>query len=869
MLGLGSRPDLHYRIRKPNKTMKHKTYNRLFALLLATALTASAQPASVTQNTDVIQLDTYQVTGKLEKFSDVANTRKTPVAVTEVDKNFIGDTLSSRDVPFALEMTPSFYVTNSGGGAGDSRISVRGFDQRNISILINGVPTNDNENGWLYWSNWDGLGEATSKIQLQRGLSYSTLPTPSVGGTLNVVTDPAGAVRGGLVKFEIGDDNFMKETLTLNTGLLKDCLALTVSLTNKSGDGYNHGNYTKGQGYYLGASYRINDKNRLEFYAIAAPQIHGQNSYQQSVATYDQAFARKLGFTDAQLALFPQQGPRYNQRYLDITATGYNGPQYYWGGTHSRYDATSMNEAENYYNKPQMNLNWFLDITPDLSLGTVGYWSGGQGGGSSSYNNYASSSSIPKIALGLSSDDQYNYNAIIPANQASAIGSRVVLRNAINDQSTWGLVTKLSYKVSPNLQFSAGLDGRMASIDHWYEIRDLLGGAYFIPTTAQYIHRMSDVVSYSTLTPVHLGLGDKTDYNYTNDIKWLGSFVQGLYETKKITAFGVVGYTLADYKYTNHWVLNDDGTERHLSTPQFRGYQVKGGIQYAFTKNLAAYVNAGVVSKAPVDSVAIYYTGPGRVLTGIKNETFNSFEGGLRFASDDNTLVGSAGVYTTQWNNRSATSSTDNYLFTDGTRGTNLVFQTGINSRYSGVEVEATYAPALWRWVRLSGSASAGNWAYTDDGHKDTYHQTGGLLDTSTPISLKGVKVGNTPQSQVALGVTLLPVKGLALTINERWNGRYWASYTPETRTNDWGQSWRLPDYAVTDLHVNYSVPVHPWKTDVKLFLHALNVFNKTYIQDGTDNYFTVAGAASHTAQRGEVWLGTPLTVNGGVKVSF
>ena len=28
--------------------------------------------------------------------------------------------------------------------------------------MINGVPQNDMENGWVYWSNWDGVGDVTS-----------------------------------------------------------------------------------------------------------------------------------------------------------------------------------------------------------------------------------------------------------------------------------------------------------------------------------------------------------------------------------------------------------------------------------------------------------------------------------------------------------------------------------------------------------------------------------------------------------------------------------------------------------------------------------------------------------------------------------
>lgn len=85
--------------------------------------------------------------------------------------------LGSRDIPLVLNTTPSVYSTQQGGGAGDARINVRGFNQRNVAIMINGVPVNDMENGWVYWSNWDGVGDATASIQVQRGLSAVNLAT--------------------------------------------------------------------------------------------------------------------------------------------------------------------------------------------------------------------------------------------------------------------------------------------------------------------------------------------------------------------------------------------------------------------------------------------------------------------------------------------------------------------------------------------------------------------------------------------------------------------------------------------------------------------------------------------------------------------
>jgi len=96
---------------------------------------------------------------------------KTPVAFTNVTKEDMELRLGSQDLPMILNTTPSVYATQQGGGAGDARINIRGFNQRNIAVMINGVPQNDMENGWVYWSNWDGVGDTAASIQVQRGLN--------------------------------------------------------------------------------------------------------------------------------------------------------------------------------------------------------------------------------------------------------------------------------------------------------------------------------------------------------------------------------------------------------------------------------------------------------------------------------------------------------------------------------------------------------------------------------------------------------------------------------------------------------------------------------------------------------------------------
>jgi len=44
------------------------------------------------------------------------------------------------------------------------------------------------ENGRVYWSNWAGLSDVTSSMQVQRGLGASNLAVPSIGGTVNILS---------------------------------------------------------------------------------------------------------------------------------------------------------------------------------------------------------------------------------------------------------------------------------------------------------------------------------------------------------------------------------------------------------------------------------------------------------------------------------------------------------------------------------------------------------------------------------------------------------------------------------------------------------------------------------------------------------
>ncbi|MEZ5414870.1 MAG: TonB-dependent receptor plug domain-containing protein [Opitutaceae bacterium] len=856
--------------------MNRSHYTRLLAAL-ATCLPLSLAAQSVASSDEIVTLEAFEVT-EMKSFSDQAIEGKTPVSFTEIGKETIEAELGSRDIPLVLNTAPSVYASADSGGAGDARVNVRGFSQRNISILINGVPTNDIENGWLYWSNWDGLGDVTSTIQMQRGLSNVTLPTPSIGGTMNIVTDPASTKRGGSIKTEVGNDGFLKGTVVLNTGLLEDKFALTVGLVAKTGDGYVRGTWTDGYGYYIGTSWKVNEQNRLELFAIGAPQRHGQRTFASNIAAYDTGYARSLGYSEAEIAAALNVGAQnagnaFNPNYAPVSSS-YTGQQYFWGGTHSRHDAGFLNERENYFHKPQVNLNWYLTLSDQLKVTSVFYYSGGRGGGSGTLHNtvgvYGFASSSRAFAFVPNSNPLYgsatDWDKTIAANAGTTTvrGDRTkpagqslgILRNSVNNQDQYGIVSKGTYEVSDTLSFTAGIDWRTAEIAHYREIRDLLGGSYYIPGPGQYSEFDPDGATR------RLGLGDKVDYYNINTVDWLGVFLQTQYEQGPLYAFGVVGYSYVDYSYKDPFRKDASGGVYSLDPGKTDGDQIKGGVKYSITDDFSVYGNLGFVSKAPIfDGVINDVTG---VLVNTDNEEFTSAEFGVRYKSPDGKFNVSAGYYYTEWENRTV-SSVNEQLNT-------VTYLRGINSNYSGVELEAAYQPN--KWVRFDLAASFGDWYYTSDVSSEVNDiTTGASLPSSGTIYIKDLMVGDAPQSQVAYAVTVYPTRGLSVKFQGRWYDRYWADYTPESRTsaNDRGQPWQIPSYTIYDLHVNYNLPLDFRNFDVSIFGHIFNLFDEVYVSDATDNsrFEAINSAPSHSAQRAEVFLGLPLSYNVGVKVKF
>ena len=811
-------------------------------------------------NTEVnFDLTVTEFTLSLSVIADRAKERETPVAFSNVSKKDMELMLGSQDLPMVMNTTPSVYATHQGGGAGDARINVRGFNQRNVAIMINGVPVNDMENGWVYWSNWDGVGDATSSIQMQRGLSAVNLATPSIGGTMNIITDPTAQKFGINYKQEFGTGAFLKSTISFNSGLVDKKFAINGLIVRKTGDGKILSTWTDSWAYYFGASYNINSKNRIELYAIGAPQRHGQNLYKQNIGAYSKSYASDLSDynKDAFGTFFEApDGRLYNQTWNTVDPS-YSGKQYWDGSIRDRFDPGFINERENYFHKPIVNFNWYSQLSNKTSLYTTIYWSGGKGGGSGTfgsmrYNYHIGKDSPSRIV---------EWDATIARNRASTTGSLGILRNSVNQQWTVGAISKAFYNVSKYFKMSVGIDWRKAEIDHFREVRDLLGGEYYINTANDFD---------TTPAQQQKVLGDKIVYFNTNTVDWLGFYGQGEYTKKQWTVYATYGWSTIKYSYLNHFSKTANGSALFVESDNINGYQLKGGVSYRATNNVDLYANVGTVRKVPIFDQVIDDNGSGALNLNPSNEKFNSWELGLNLRSTDGKITAKFNYYNTQWDNRAYRKFVRN---PDGSDG--ILALSGVNQKNSGFELESAWQPS--RYFRLDAAASIGSWNLTNDPsgiYTDYDPNTNDPIQKSYSLFVDGIKVGDAPQTQFALAASLFPVSGMTAQIVYKYYANYYADWDPLSRSdpNDRGQSWKIPSYGLVDFHFSYNLPLNLKNVGIQLFAHVFNVFDKLYVSDALDNSrfnaYTADGV-NHKADDAEVFMGIPRIVNVGVRINL
>ena len=780
------------------------------------------------------EIDEVRVIGNL------AQDRKTPVAVSTIGQKELSEELGSQDLPMILNSKPGVHATQQGGGDGDARITIRGFSQRNVGVMIDGVPVNDMENGWVYWSNWFGLDAITSQIQVQRGLGATKLAMPSVGGTMNILTQNTGGKRVIKVRQEYGTGNYLRTSLSYKSGTLKNGWGVLFSGSYKQGNGWVDGLSTNGAFYYLKIQKKIG-KHVVSLSGFGAPQEHGQRSYSQPIEYWDSEYASKLGLHDSLIDPVKNRGIQYNEHW------GYK--------TNNNGVKEVFNERRNFYHKPQITLKDFWKISKKLSWSNIAYVSIGRGGGQRYFN---SSSTLIEDDDGQVDWDQivYNnqwkvlfgntYSTVDEAYDPDLLKSSQILSASVNNHFWIGGLSQFDYELSDKWSLAGGLDYRYYKGTHYVEVLDLLGGEYFI--------NEADLNAETTMKVV----GDKIareDRAYQNHrdgfVQWAGGFGQAEYSYGRWTAFANVSvvsnfYKGVDYFRKQQLIVGDsileigyadtisyNGNEYTSSSPGVQynqtewvsktGFTLKTGANFNVTEKSNVFVNVGVLSRTPQFSNVIDNT-RNRVYDELLNENILAFEAGYGYRTKK--ISANINTYYTYWENRPLPFG---FSITDPLDPTENISVNvpGMDALHMGAEFDIAYR--LTKKLTLEGMISIGDWTWKSAESVVVY------TDTIT-FDARGVHVGDAAQSTFAGSLRYAFIKGGYVKVKYIYFDRYYSDFDPISLSTSTGavDSWQVPSYGLMSIHAGYSLKV---KSGVLKFkANVFNVLNTLYISDASNN---------------------------------
>ncbi|HEY1040787.1 MAG TPA: TonB-dependent receptor, partial [Bacteroidia bacterium] len=459
-----------------------------------------------------------QMLDEVEISANIGTVRETPVAISNISQEKLQEEIGGRDITMVMNSTPGVYASQSGGGAGDSRVTLRGFDQTNIAVLVDGVPVNDMENGAVYWSNWDGLKDITKTIQIQRGLGATKLAVASVGGTMNIITQGIDQKQTTSLKREYGNNNYQSTTLSYNSGLLKNKFGIVFAGSYRTGDGWVQQTWNEAWSYYIKLQWKVNNRHLLSFNCNGAPQKHGQRNNKYTIGTYSLKFAEDVGIVD----------PEKNMLLGGVTTVSQGPRPLYYNANVGRLNGEDYNIFVNFYHKPLFNLSHFWNATDKLSISTVAYASFGTGGGTSLSTGVVN----PNPTLGYINLDNYylgNTTSSLTGTNAwystTERRSSSIVTAARNDHKWYGLLSTASYQLDSAFRLTFGIDARLYRGLHYGQVYDLLGGGYYVNNSdnnqPKGLYAFDPRFKYSVKKE-----GDKILYNYDGMVDWGGLFGQ-------------------------------------------------------------------------------------------------------------------------------------------------------------------------------------------------------------------------------------------------------------------------------------------------------------------------------------------------------
>ncbi len=363
---------------------------------------------------------------------------ESPIPFSEMYFKNVEKIYTTQDIPRLLSELPSIIsFSQSGNDIGYSNLTMRGFNQRRISVMINGIPQNDPEDHNVYWIDFPDFAPNVQNIQVQRGAGFTNYGSPSIGGSINLSTGNFLDKKGVRVMSGIGCQEFGYGNATkLHPNVSKYAVEFSSGLVD---------NYA-----FYGRLSKINSLGyRDHSFAFL-------NSYFFSAVRFDENFSTQINVFGGPLndglvynGLPKEYIKDFRKRRLNLSYWGYTG-----SGDSVAYSGVRRKQEVEEFSQPHYEILNEWQIAPNLRfLSALFYYTGD---GYFDYDGSWADTTMLRITY---------ENGFAP--QQNPTGT--IIRAFVgNKQGGW--IPRIIWSHGQN-ELTAGLEIRIHRSDHWGKIR--------------------------------------------------------------------------------------------------------------------------------------------------------------------------------------------------------------------------------------------------------------------------------------------------------------------------------------------------------------------------------------------------------------
>ena len=259
-----------------------------------------------------------------------------PVTFSNLTRREIRESYYAQEMPMLLEMMPGVYsYSDAGNPQGYSYLKIRGFDQKRVTVMLNGIPLNDPEDHQVYWVDMPDLAANVDDIQVQRGLGYSPYGPSAFGGSVNIMTTPDPQNKKMELTYGTGSYDTRKMSALFSSGIVDNSHQVYGRFSRITSDGYKENSGFEGWSYFLSAT-RYGVGNTLTLNVYGGPELLH--------ASWDGTY----------------------EGILDTNRT---------------YNSIRYRNSVDSFNQPHYELHWARELNPYLTLNNslfyikgLGYW---------------------------------------------------------------------------------------------------------------------------------------------------------------------------------------------------------------------------------------------------------------------------------------------------------------------------------------------------------------------------------------------------------------------------------------------------------------------------------------------------------------